>query len=68
MADDPLKRGSADPGRINVNVPHEVRYWAEKLGCSEADLRAAVRRAGDRATDVEAELQVNRHEASPPQR
>jgi len=41
---------------INVNEPHEVRYWTQRLGCSEQQLREAVARAGPMAKDVRAIL------------
>ena len=50
--DDPNKRGSADRSRINVNEEWEVRYWTAELGCSEAELRAAVEAAGVMSEDV----------------
>lgn len=43
MADDPNYRGPVDRERINVNQPHEVRWWCKELGCTESELRAAVR-------------------------
>ena len=52
MSDDTNKRGGQDAKRINMSQPHEVRYWTETLGCSEAALSAAVKSAGDRAEDV----------------
>jgi hypothetical protein len=42
MADDPSKRGPQDRSRINVNEPHEVRYWTQTLGVTEAQLRVRV--------------------------
>ena len=42
MPDDPLK----DAKRVNVNEPHEVRYWCEEFYCTEEELRNAVSRAG----------------------
>ena len=56
MADDPSKRGPEDRSRINVNEPHEVRYWTEKFSCSNAELRAAVAKVGVLAEDVGKEL------------
>ena len=52
MADDPNKRGPQDRTRINVNEPHEVRYWTETLGVTEAQLRSAVAAAGVEVKDV----------------
>jgi hypothetical protein len=46
MPDDPINKGPADAKRVNVNEPHEVRYWCEKFNCTEEELRNAVRRAG----------------------
>jgi hypothetical protein len=28
MADNPSERGTRDRARVNVNRPHELRYWA----------------------------------------
>jgi hypothetical protein len=56
MADDLSKRGGGDRSRVNVNEPHEVRYWTQKFGCTEDELRAAVSRVGVLASDVEEEL------------
>jgi hypothetical protein len=52
MADDTSLRGSQDRSRINVNEPHEVRYWTKALGVSEAELRELVKRVGVMADDV----------------
>jgi hypothetical protein len=54
--DDPKKRGKQDRDRINVNEPHERKYWTDKLGCSEEELTATVDRVGPMAADVEREL------------
>lgn len=56
MADDPTKKGPADRERINVHEPYEVEYWSKKFGCTPDQLRAAVRKVGVMAKDVEAEL------------
>lgn len=53
MTDDRSRRGKQDRDRINLNEPHEVRHWAQKFGCSEDELREAVKRAGPMADDVE---------------
>jgi hypothetical protein len=53
MSDDLSNRGAADRSRVNVNEPHEVKYWTQRFGCSEAELRAAVSRVGVNARDVE---------------
>jgi hypothetical protein len=52
MADDLGKRGPPDRSRINVNEPWEVKWWCNHFGCTEAQLRAAVREVGVMADDV----------------
>jgi hypothetical protein len=56
MSDDLDKRGPADRTRVNVNEDYEARYWANKWGVSEDELRAAVERVGVMASDVERAL------------
>ena len=56
MTDDKSKRGPADRDRINVNEERELRYWCHKFGCTEGELRAAVKARGVIAKDVEAYL------------
>jgi Protein of unknown function (DUF3606) len=56
MPDDTTDRSRQDQLRINVNEPHEVRYWTQRMGCSEQELRAAVARAGVMAEAVRAAL------------
>jgi hypothetical protein len=41
-----------DRDRIDVSEEHECRYWTEKLGVSYQTLKAAVLKAGPRASDV----------------
>jgi hypothetical protein len=52
MADDLSKRGPEDASKVNVNEPHEVRYWTQVLGVSEAKLRSAVAAAGTATRDI----------------
>lgn len=59
MADDLSRRQPEDPKKINVNQAHEVRYWTEKLGVSEARLRLAVSKVGVMVADVRAWLARN---------
>ena len=59
MADDTTNRGSQDRKRINVNEPHEVRYWTQALGISETELRESVKRVGVMADDVKRALGKN---------
>lgn len=56
MPDDLNKRGPQDRSRINVNEPHELRYWTQELGISEAELRDAVKAVGPSATAVREHL------------
>ncbi len=53
MADNLQDRGAQDRARVNVNEPHEVRYWTEKFGVSEEDLIQAVSVVGVSADEVE---------------
>ena len=46
MTDDLSNRGPQDRSRVNVNEPHELRYWTKELGVTEAKLRSAVAAAG----------------------
>jgi len=52
MTDNLSNRGPQDRARINVNESHEVRYWTQKLGVSEAQLREAVKTVGVSADAV----------------
>ncbi len=57
MADNPRLRGKADRSRINLNEPHEVRYWTEALGVNEECLKDTVEQFGNRAKDVREAIQ-----------
>ncbi|MNQ00301.1 hypothetical protein D3C85_129480 [compost metagenome] len=59
MSDDLNNRGPQDRSRINVNEPHELRYWTKELGVTEDQLRDAVNAVGVSATAVRAALQGN---------
>jgi hypothetical protein len=52
MADERNKRGPPDSSRINLGEAHEVAYWTKELGCSEAQLRAAVKVVGSMVATV----------------
>ncbi len=41
-----------DRDRIDVSEEHECRFWMEKFGVTYAVLKAAVLKAGPRASDV----------------
>jgi hypothetical protein len=62
MADNPENKGGQDRTRINVNQEHELRYWREKFGVSEEELRTAVEKVGVMVEDVERELKGNERE------
>lgn len=51
MPDDPNKTG-ADRKLISLQQDHEVRDWANSLGCSEQELREAVQTVGHSADEV----------------
>lgn len=51
MADDPKKTG-LDRKLISLEEKHEVRSWMEALGCSETQLRDAVKAVGNSADEV----------------
>lgn len=53
MSDDLSNRGPADRSRVNVNEPWEVRWWCQRFGCTESQLRGAVNAVGTSADAVE---------------
>ncbi|HMJ16266.1 MAG TPA: DUF3606 domain-containing protein [Polyangiaceae bacterium] len=59
MSDDTTQRGQQDRSRINVNETHEVRYWTQALGVTEAELRETVKRVGVMVDDVKRSLGKN---------
>ncbi len=56
MADNRMKRGSQDRGQISMEQEHEIRYWTQELGVSEAALSAAVAKVGNSVDAVRREL------------
>ena len=56
MSDDTSQRGPQDRSRINMTQEHEVRYWTQALGVSEAELSRAVGAVGSSADKVRAFL------------
>ena len=52
MSDDTSQRGPQDRSRINLNQAHEVRYWTQAFGVSEAELSRAVGAVGASADKV----------------
>ena len=53
MADDTSVRSGQDRLRVNVNQDHELRYWSQKWGISQDQLRAAVGKVGPMVADLE---------------
>jgi hypothetical protein len=56
MADDRTLKGQQDRGRISLSEDYEVRYWCEKFGVTEVELRDAITKVGNSAEAVENEL------------
>ena len=61
MADNLTNTDGRDDARININQPHEVRYWTGRWGISETTLRAAIAVVGVMVKDVEVWLKRNGH-------
>lgn len=59
MPDDLTNAGAQDRSRININEAHEVRYWTQRFGVSEDDLRKAVAAVGVSAEAVAQHLGKN---------
>ena len=53
MADDRSLRGGQDRLRVNMDQEYEARYWSNKFGVSQDDLRAAIAKVGPMASDLE---------------
>lgn len=58
MSDDKTQIGNPDRQRISLSENYEVRDWAEKFGVTEEELRRAVEKVGNQASDVEEELRA----------
>lgn len=56
MPDDVTRRQPEDPQRININQNWELEYWSKRLGCTKAELIAAVQKVGPMVEDVKKEL------------
>ena len=54
--DDLKKKGSQDRSKISMEQEHEIRYWTQELGVSEAALTAAVAKVGTSVDAVRREL------------
>ena len=64
MADSKKKRGAADRGRIALSEPYEVAYWSKKFKITPAKLKAAVKKVGRSAKQVEAYIKLQAHKAA----
>jgi len=51
MPDDKSETG-ADRKLISLEQPHELRDWTQSLGCTEQQLREAVKEVGNSADAV----------------
>ena len=60
MSDDKNKVGQADRLRVNVHEDYELTDWSEKFGVTPDELRAAVKKVGPMAADVERELKQHK--------
>jgi hypothetical protein len=67
MTDNPKKRARQDRAKVSVIEAHELRFWCEKFGCTQRELREAVDDIGHSAKKVEALLAARRRPAPPPQ-
>ena len=56
MPDDKSKTRPQDAERVNVHEGYEVKYWCGKYSCTPEQLKAAVKKVGVMAKDVEKEL------------
>lgn len=56
MADDLSNRGPQDRSRINIEESWEVKYWSQKFGVTEQQLKDAVRAVGQSAEAVQKQL------------
>ena len=60
MPDSTTSRGGQDRTRININQDYELRDWARKFNATPDQIKDAVGRVGDLATDVEMDLKGSR--------
>jgi len=53
MADDVSSKTPPDRTRVDVDQPQARRYWAQRFGVTEEELRKAVETVGPKAALVE---------------
>ncbi len=58
MADDPRVADRLDGSHINIGQDYEVRYWCEKLGVTEDQLKRAVAKVGPLVKHVREHLML----------
>jgi hypothetical protein len=61
MADNRNNRGQPDRTKVNINEPYEVRYWTDRLRCSEEELKKAVSVVGVGVSAVEDYVHNKKH-------
>jgi hypothetical protein len=49
-------RTPTDTTRVDLEEDWEVRWWCDRFGCTEIELRNAVRKVGPSTDDIELEL------------
>jgi len=52
-------RGKPKGRQVNVNKPVELRAWAKYWGCTQRDVRDAVKASGGTVEDVQDWLKIN---------
>ena len=55
----PIKRVKPRGRVVNINKPAELRAWAKYWGCTQLDIRDAVRYSGATVEGVEDWLKIN---------
>ena len=53
MTDDRTKKGIQDRTRINANEDYELRYWSERFGVTQDQLKTAVNKVSNSVSAVE---------------
>jgi hypothetical protein len=56
MTDDKTQTGDPDRRQISLSENYELRDWSKKFGVTEDQLRRAVEKVGNEASEVEKEL------------
>jgi hypothetical protein len=58
IADASKRRGPTDRKTVNLNEPGEVRWWCQRLGCTEERLKEAVKSVGTSSSKVDVYLKA----------